>query len=70
MTFADHLNEWCARHGYSSYRAAIIFEVSATAVRNWRRGEKCHMQKALRALMLIHDEGRDHRLQSTQGEIE
>lgn len=54
--FADHLNNWCSRHGYTSYRAAKVLGLSADSLRRWRAGKPCIHEAAIRALMAAHED--------------
>lgn len=56
--YAEVLRDWMARHGLSTYAAAPILGPTRAAVGKWLRGGTCAHERAYRALMTLHDEGR------------
>ena len=56
--FAQVLADWQARHGLTNYATAPILQASRTSVGHWSDGRPCQYERAMRALMTLHDEGR------------
>lgn len=58
--FADVLRDWIDRHGGSIYAVSDGRVLSPTrhGVRKWLAGAPCPMEREVRALMTLHDEGR------------
>jgi len=58
--FAEVLDDWIDRHGGTVYAVSDgrILTATQAAVRAWLRGGKCAMEREVRALMTLADEGR------------
>lgn len=56
--FSVVLAEWMRRHAYDTVAAGPVLGTSGVTVSKWLRGTPCRFERAVRALMTLHDEDR------------